>query len=39
MFVHQKCKKKLIYSRGQKKVGQVLLINLAKIALSKPGLL
>jgi hypothetical protein len=28
-----------IYSRGQKKVGQVLLRNLAKIELSKPGLL
>jgi hypothetical protein len=27
------------YSRGQKKVGQVLLRNLAKIELSKPGLL
>jgi hypothetical protein len=27
------------YSRGQKKVGQVLLRNLAKIDLSKPGLL
>jgi hypothetical protein len=28
-----------MYSRGQKKVGQVLLRNLAKIELSKPGLL
>jgi hypothetical protein len=28
-----------IYSRGQKKVGQVLLTNLDKIELSKPGLL
>jgi hypothetical protein len=27
------------YSRGQKKVGQVLLRNLAKIKLSKPSLL
>jgi hypothetical protein len=27
------------YSRGQKKGGQVLLRNLAKIELSKPGLL
>jgi hypothetical protein len=27
------------YSGGQKKVGQVLLRNLAKIELSKPGLL
>jgi hypothetical protein len=27
------------YSRGQKKVGQVLLRNLAKIELIKPGLL
>jgi hypothetical protein len=29
----------LIYSGGQNKVGQVLLRNLAKIELSKPGLL
>jgi hypothetical protein len=28
-----------IYSGGQKKVGQVLLRNLTKIELSKPGLL
>jgi hypothetical protein len=34
LFVHQKCKKKFIYSHGQKKVGQVLLINLAKIGLT-----
>jgi hypothetical protein len=29
----------IIYSGGQNKVGQVLLRNLAKIELSKPGLL
>jgi hypothetical protein len=28
-----------MYSHGQKKLGQVLLRNLAKIELSKPGLL
>jgi hypothetical protein len=35
------CKKKNVgtYSGGQNKVGQVLLRNLAKIELSKPGLL
>jgi hypothetical protein len=30
---------RIMYSRGQKKLGQVLLRNLTKIELSKPGLL